>query len=153
MKTGRMLLISGFLALFPAALTFAQGTKDDEPLRCVRLASIDRTEVIDNHNIAFFLKGGHIYVNRLRATCRRLAPGRAFSYSVSTGQICTVDTIAVLENFGFGLTRSDTCSLGTFIPMDEDGLAVLKAEAEGKTQSKDDEPIVTIEPVEVDPEE
>ena len=115
------------LALTAMPLHPADG---DEPVRCVSLKRIDRTEVIDDRTIVFHMKGGDIYVNQFDRACPNLDRNRAFSYRTSTGQICSVDSITVLENFGFGLRRGASCGLNEFVPADEEHVEMLKGEQE-----------------------
>jgi hypothetical protein len=126
------------LLLLALAAAGTRGASGQERLRCVSVASIDRTEVIDDRTIAFFLSGGRIYVNRLDRACPNLNRGRPFSYRTSTGQLCSVDVITVVEDFGQGLDRGASCGLGEFVPTDKETLEMLKGERE---------------PVEVTPEE
>jgi hypothetical protein len=142
MKPNSKLLLLSLLSPLPFVSTALNGAEEDEPVRCVRLSSIDRTEIIDDRNIAFFMRGGDIYVNRLRRSCSQLKPDRAISYRTSTGQICAVDLFSVLDDFGFGLTRVASCGLGMFVPADEEYVDMLKG---------DEKPAeVKIEEVEVD---
>lgn len=117
----------------------------NDRLRCVALSSIDRTEVIDDRTIAFFLIGGRVYLNHLDRVCRNLARDRPFSYRTSTGQLCAIDVINVVEDFGLGANIGDTCGLGEFVLTDEVEIEVLKGERD---------PIdVEVEEVEVDESE
>ena len=101
---------------------------DDEQRRCIPRARIDRTEVIDDQTIAFYLKPDDIYINRLRRACSRLERAGRFSYRMSTSLLCANDLITVLEDSGIGLASGPTCGLGTFRPADEEFVALLKGE-------------------------
>lgn len=128
MRRVTILLLLSLLFPLPIAPVYAQGSDSDGPRRCVRLNRLDRTEVIDNRRIAFFFRNGDIYLNRLDRECLNLDRGRPFSYRTSNGQICDVDTITIVEDFGFGFSPGATCSLGTFLPVSEAEIAVLKGE-------------------------
>ena len=129
----------------PFASASSQVIEDAESVRCVSLTRIARTEVIDDRHIAFYLRGGDILVNRLPRECRSLARENRFSYRTSTGQLCSIDSITVLSNFGGGLSRGASCGLGRFIPADEDYIASLRG---------DEEPAeITVEEIEVEEEE
>lgn len=128
MRRGSTVLLLSLLFPPPLATVSAQGTDSDGPVRCVRLNRLDRTEVIDNRRIAFFLRNGDIYLNRLDHECQNLDRGRPFSYRTSNRQLCDVDTITIIENLGFGFSPGATCSLGTFLPVNEADLAILKGE-------------------------
>ena len=129
-----------FMLCFASAALF--GDEARESLRCLSLTRIDHTEVIDNRTIAFFMLNGDIYINRLDQACRNLDRGRPFSYRTSTSQLCSVDVITLLENFGAGLNPTISCGLGVFEPADEDLIEILR----GDEQPAD----VTVEEIEVD---
>lgn len=130
MNPSSKLLAVCLLLAVPFTPTLSQGDEEEDAVRCVRVRQIDRTEVIDGRTIAFHMRGGDIYLNTLRRECRGLDRGRPFSYRTSTGQICSVDSITILEDYGFGLTAGETCGLSMFTPTDEDVLDILKGDAE-----------------------
>jgi hypothetical protein len=115
------------LTPLPYASAPAQGLDDGDAVRCIGLQRIDHTEVIDDSTIAFFMKGRDIYVNHLARECPGLAREKRFSYRSATGNLCSVDTITVLDNLGFGLRAGATCGLGMFIPTSEEQIESLKA--------------------------
>ncbi len=80
--------------------------------KCVRVNDIRRTKVIDNQHILFELRGGEAYLNTLPHRCPRLAVEDRFSYRVTVGQLCNVDTITVLT--ATPISAGATCGLGTF---------------------------------------
>ena len=133
-------LTGSLLLVLPS--TDAQDGDSQEPVRCVALSRIDRTEVIDDRTIAFFMRGRDIYINHLDVECPRLDRERRFSYRTSTGQLCSIDTITVIENTGFGIGPGVSCRLGMFVPTTEEALAILKG---------DEEPAeITVEDIEVE---
>jgi hypothetical protein len=132
------------LVLIPSTSTWSQGVDDAEPVSCLSLSRIDRTEVIDEYTIAFFLRGGDVYINRMSRACNGLDDNKPISYRTSTSRLCSVDTITVLENFGGRLTRGAACGLGMFVPSDEETVEMLTQQEFG------DDPLVTIEEIEVE---
>jgi hypothetical protein len=114
---------------------------------CVRLRRINRTEIIDNRTIAFHMRGGDIYLNRLDRACRGLDRGDPISYRTATGRLCSVDMITIVDRFDLGL-MGPTCGLGMFTPTSQEAIDILKGE---------DEPAdveVTVVPIEIEqPEE
>lgn len=108
-----------------AAVGDAQNSSDAGERRCIGLTGIDRTAVVDDRTVLFYLKDGSVFENRLRATCAGLARNDRFSYRVSQGQICAADTINVLEEGGFGLIETAACALGPFLPTTEEDAATL----------------------------
>jgi hypothetical protein len=87
---------------------------DDEPLRCLSMASIRSTKVVDDSTVLFFHGRGRVYVNRLERECVGLARNDKFTYEVHTGarhaRLCVTDSITVLERAGRGFN----CGLGLF---------------------------------------
>ena len=120
---------SGLLLVAIIALAGPRHADGQETLRCISISTIDRTEVIDGQRIAFYLTRDRIYLNTLDQSCHNLDRGQPFSYSTSTGQLCSLDSITVLEDFG-GFSRGASCGLGVFNPTDEDSLSVLRGELE-----------------------
>ena len=118
---------------------FAQDSDDSEPVRCISLSRIDETEILDDHRILFHMRGGDAYLNELSYACPGLRPDRTLMYRTSTGRICDVDIVTVLENWGFSYTPAASCGLGMFTPVDDEQIEVLKGE---RTRG------VTVEPVE-----
>jgi len=144
MKTSANLLLA---TVTLSAIVVARAQDEgDEPRRCVPLTSIDRTEVIDDKHVVFYLSGRRIYVNELNRACIGLEREGRFSYRSSTGLLCRGDTITVLEDSAFGGLRDGfSCGIGMFEPADEDLLAILKG---------DEEPAeITVEDIEVGDDE
>jgi hypothetical protein len=87
---------------------------DDEPVRCLSMASIRSTRVVDDQTVLFFHGRGRAYVNRLERECVGLARNGKFTYEVHTGarhaRLCATDSITVLERTGRGFN----CGLGMF---------------------------------------
>lgn len=90
------------------------------PTRCIATTRLDRTEVIDDETVLFFMRGGDIYRNRLTRSCPGLEREQRFTYRVYGNQLCRIDTITVLESRAFGLTDGFTCALGDFQPISAD---------------------------------
>jgi hypothetical protein len=90
-----------------------------EPVNCVHLRSIQSTKVIDNSTIDFKMTGGKTYRNSLPYSCSGLKSEESFSYRTSLSQLCNVDTIRVLHNYGGGLHEGAGCGLGKFQPIEK----------------------------------
>jgi len=93
--------------------------------KCVSLARIDRTRVVDERTILFYMRGGDIYLNRLPHRCIGLRRGKTFMYKTSLNRLCNVDIITVLDDIGFGFSRGASCGLGSFQPIREDVAKML----------------------------
>jgi hypothetical protein len=86
---------------------------------CVTISQIRSTRVIDNKTIDFTMAGGKVYRNTLPYSCPSLGFEQRFSYRTSTSQLCSVDTIRVLQAFGGGVQEGAGCGLGKFQPMEK----------------------------------
>ena len=85
-----------------------------EPVDCVNISRIRNTVVHDDYTIDFNLTGGDIYRNTLPNRCPQLGFEERFAYEANTGQLCSIDTIAVIQgNVGQG----PRCGLGKFVPV------------------------------------
>lgn len=101
------------------------------PQHCISLTSIDRTEVVSDYGILFYMRNGDSYLNKLPHRCPGLAIEDAFMYRTSIGQLCDLDIISVLDDMGFGFTPGISCGLGMFHPVtDEEAEALESGEAE-----------------------
>lgn len=112
--------------LLPLAATGADEPSGERAERCVQLSRIARTEVIDDQNILFYMRGDEIYRNQLPHRCPGLRHERTFMYRTSLSQLCDVDIITVLYNHGFGFTPGASCGLGRFQPITKDEINALK---------------------------
>lgn len=130
------------------ALTLGTAMADEEPdgvaERCIRLNLIRSTTVVDDRTILFYMRGGGVYVNYLPHKCPNLGREERFSYRVPTNQLCDVDTITVLQNFGFGLSPGASCKLGPFDPITREVAADLKrGPRESLVETEQVEPVQT----------
>ena len=94
----------------PVAGVRAVGT----PKNCVSIRQIQSTNVVDSSTIDFKMAGGKTYRNSLPQSCLGLGFNEAFSYKTSTSQLCSVDIIRVVENYGGRLNEGAGCGLGKF---------------------------------------
>jgi hypothetical protein len=85
------------------------------PVDCIQTSRIRNTVVQDDYTIDFVLTGSDVYRNTLPNRCPGLGFEERFAYEVSTGQLCQVDTITVLQSGAAG--RGPTCGLGEFVPV------------------------------------
>ncbi len=146
--------------LFPLAVVAGPASAQSEsaapaqrvPERCIQLDRVRRTEVIDDRTLIFHMRSGEIYLNYLERECPRLASEERFMYSPTGNRLCDIDTITVLERWGFGLTRGFTCGLGEFHPISEVELADLK-KMEGDGSRRTGRSRGEFEVVPVDPDE
>ena len=105
---------------------------------CIPVQRVDRTEVLDDRSIVFHMRGREAFLNRLERDCPGLDREKRFMYEVRSAQLCNVDTISVLEDWGVGVARGFTCPLGPFQKVSDDELADLRAQT--RRISDDDRP-------------
>ena len=140
-------VISCFLiGLLPATAALADEFDDAEVERCVTISRIDRTEVLDNRRIIFYMRGKDIYLNQLPRDCGGLGSQKRFSYQSRGSQLCRMDTITVLNSAGPGLMRGATCGLGPFVPITEEDVEAMKNPEAPITEAED---LPSAEPEEV----
>ena len=108
-----------YAALLAPSVLIAQDEEpfDRTPVECVTTVSIDRTDIIDDQTIIFFMRGKRIFRNYLPRKCPGLAREDRFSYQTTNSRLCDIDTITVLEQFGSRLQPGFTCALGEFHPI------------------------------------
>jgi hypothetical protein len=145
----------GLIAVF-AAVTAAQAQQDKvrevdvvldrTPEDCLSLNRINRTKVVDDRTVLFYMRGGDVYQNILPRNCPGLKDNDRFMYKPFSNRLCSSDTITVLERFGGGLDRGFTCRLGEYHPISE-------FEAEELLQANDELAPGRRSPVEVTPVE
>ena len=87
-----------------------------DPVSCVQTSQIRSTQVQDDQTIDFTMRNGQIFRNTLPNRCPGLGFSRAFSYSPTASQLCSVDIITVIET-GAGPRRGASCGLGQFVPV------------------------------------
>jgi hypothetical protein len=86
-----------------------------EPVDCISTSRINRTVVHDDYTIDFVMAGGDVYRNTLPNRCPQLGFEERFAYEVSSSQLCSVETIAVIT--GGAVRGGPRCSLGKFVPV------------------------------------
>ncbi|HEX5419683.1 MAG TPA: DUF6491 family protein [Gammaproteobacteria bacterium] len=107
--------------------------------RCLPLAQIDRTEVVNDSTILFYMHSDKIYLNALPQRCPNLKFDNRFMYRVHIAQLCDSDVITVLQQIGPGLMPGASCGLGKFQPITQEEAARLEkttAEESGKKPKK-----------------
>jgi hypothetical protein len=121
----RQLAMAG-LALLPLAGCSAETEREPlvrapearavgEPVSCIQVRQIEQTRVYDDYTIDFDLPGGRTMRNTLPQRCAALGFNRAFTYDVTTAQLCEVDTINVVMT---NARRGTACRLGKFVPIE-----------------------------------
>ena len=99
------------LAMMWAAPASADAEKT---LHCLPTNQIQRTKIVDDQNIIFFMPGNKSYNNHLPHKCPGLKWENQYRYKTSINQLCNVDIITVLHQDGPGFTPGAACGLGDF---------------------------------------
>jgi len=82
---------------------------------CLQLSRIREARVVDDHTIDFYVSGREVLRNTLPNACPQLGFEKAFTYSTSLSQLCSVDIITVIIQGG-GPRTGASCGLGAFVP-------------------------------------
>lgn len=146
-----------FLLVLSSAVVWADEGTDNEELPvvpgtrdCVSLGRIDRTRIVNDSTILFYMLGSDVYVNHLPRRCNGLKRMDAFSYETSIGQLCSLDIIRGLRRLGGSFTPAAACGLGKFVPVTEAQIELILAEPELEPEPLEPE-LEAIEPEIEDP--
>ena len=86
-----------------------------EPVSCILISRIRNTRVHDDFTIDFLLTGGDVFRNTLPNRCPQLGFEERFAYEASSGNLCSIDMISVIQGSAAG--RGPRCALGPFVPV------------------------------------
>lgn len=70
-----------------------------ETQNCINTRHIRQLKIIDKQHILFRLSHNNYMVNKLPRACHGLRRGVTIAYSPVSMQLCSVDTVAVLDDF------------------------------------------------------
>ena len=113
------LLIVGMVTLAGCATNNSRPqtlwTPQGETVSCINLQQIRSTHVVDDRTINFVMNGrDRMMRSELPFACPTLGFSRAFKHNSRTSQLCSFDTITVIQSGSRGGPR---CGLGRFQPM------------------------------------
>lgn len=91
-------------------------TEKGAPVSCVITRNIRSTNVVNDRTINFVMGRNLVMRNDLPASCPGLGFNRAFQHNSRTSQLCSFDTITVIQP-GMGANSGARCGLGRFQPM------------------------------------
>ena len=89
-------VVGSLLLVCPLAFAAAQDLDDDNAERCIRLNQLSSTEIVDDRNVLFYMRGDQVYLNSLPNRCPGLREERTFMYRTTHSQLSDLDVIAVL---------------------------------------------------------
>jgi hypothetical protein len=90
-------------------------TPDGKEVSCIRTLDIRNQSVHGDSVIDFHMNNGKVYRNTLPMSCPSLGFEERILTRPTNGQLCSVDTITVLQSPG--LSQGATCGLGKFQPV------------------------------------
>lgn len=91
-----------------------------ERVRCISLAALDHTHIIDDRHILFRLGVDTHYLNVLPRPCRGLSHHDALRIDSRNGRLCDVDWVRAIDSglpLAFGM-RGRACGLGAFLRLE-----------------------------------
>lgn len=139
----RQIILSCALVALMGGQAFAQDEDwKDTPLDeregklCISITRIDHSDVLDDYNIVFDMRGKAMYLNKLPNRCPSLAFEDTFTYSTPLSQLCNTDIITVLRHAGASFIPGPSCGLGKFVPVTEEEVKALKAEIKQAKKDK-----------------
>jgi hypothetical protein len=152
------------LALWLAAGAPAQDGADEDDggeaavaQACLDHPTIRRTRIINDRNIAFFMRNGTIYLNQLPQQCPSLRRSSLVNYAIENRSVCAGSLFQVLWEAGTGnFVPSFVCRLGAFVPVTAEqleDLEILTTEERRSRRRRNTSEAVTTEQVELPPPE
>ena len=127
--TKKLLTLIAFagLPLMPGIpLVLADEADIGKPVHCLRVDQLEDSEILDDQHIVFETNGHKYYLNKLPHPCPGMRKDTALMYRTTTDELCDLDIITVLDEYGFGLQPGASCGLGAFEPVDEAQIATLR---------------------------
>ena len=109
MKTSFLALAAALM--LPAAPALALD-ENGKPV-CLEINRIDHTEVLNDHQILFYMYGNKVWLNTLTNRCTTLTRQDGFAWDSSLPKYCeNVELIRVLRS-------GQVCQLGAFTPYEK----------------------------------
>jgi hypothetical protein len=106
---------TALLALSAAGLLSAPALAADEAGKpvCLDVNRIDHTEVLNDHQILFYMYGKKIWLNTLGNRCTTLTRQEGFAWESSIPRYC--DNVEIIRVIRTG----EVCTLGAFTPYEK----------------------------------
>lgn len=90
-----------------------------ESVNCIGIRSYRSTHVRDDKTVDFEINNRTIYRNNLPYNCPGLGNEKRFVIETSQSQLCSVDTIGVVQDYGGSYSVGARCGLGKFQRMEK----------------------------------
>lgn len=120
------LALSGFATAAEDDALLKAMDNPDNAERCISLQQVDRTRILDDSDILFYMHGKKVYLNHLPHRCPGLKSAGTYMYRTSLNRLCNVDVITVLHRSGGGFSPGSGCGLGLFYPIDKETARALE---------------------------
>lgn len=105
----------------------------DAGVRCLQIAQIRSSRIIDSQTLEFRVTGNRTYLNVLPNRCPGMRKNQPFAYRTGQSTLCNLDLITLLEP-GLGMRSMGRCGLGLFYEMPETGAGPVIEDDEGGNQ-------------------
>jgi hypothetical protein len=148
-------LLAFAAAAMPAPNVAAQDDANGIAQPCIRPSNIDRTRIIDNRNMLFFMRDDSVLHNVLPDTCPQLRSEGRFAYDKGSDRLCAQSSITVIVERGISggqYLPGPVCRLGMFVPVTEDEVDDLLALSKKGKRSRNAGAAVEATPVELPPD-
>lgn len=113
------LVMLGITTTIPALAQEASQERNMDAEHCVPISNIESISVVNDRTLVFEMRAGSSYRNDLPRNCPGLDEDDTLMYRSSIGQLCNIDIVTVLDDWGFGFSPGVSCSLGMFHPITE----------------------------------
>ena len=124
---------------------------------CLDHPTIRRTRIINDRNIAFFMRNGKIHLNQLPRQCPSLRRTSLVNYAIENRSVCEGSLFQVMWEASTGnFVPSFVCRLGPFVPVTAEqleDLEILTTEERRSSRRRNTSEAVTTEQVELPPPE
>jgi hypothetical protein len=108
-RTAATLFTLAAAAAFLAVPAFADETKSV----CLQAYDLDHTQILNDHQILFYMRGKKVWLNTLQGRCATLPNQDGFVWSSAFPEYCAnVETIRVVRT-------GEVCQLGQFTPYEK----------------------------------
>jgi hypothetical protein len=97
-----------------ATLVFAgPALADDNRSICLQTHDVDHTQVLNDHQVLFYMRGKKVWLNTLQSRCITLPNQEGFVWSSAFPEFCGgAETIRVVRT-------GEVCQLGQFTPYEK----------------------------------
>ena len=121
-------LLASLLALPTAGPSLADEDDEGKPenaVNCISTTRLRSTNIVDDSNILFYMRGRTVYHNILPRQCNGLAREGRFSYRVTSSNLCQLDSIRILYGTAGGIQEGRSCRLGYFHEVTEEDIEFI----------------------------